>query len=143
MEGKMEGEGWMYNKSNRRGDEGLVDCCRGENRRIREEGKSGEHAGSLADSRWKDTMKEELRSLKKNATWEIIDLPAGAGKKPIGCKWVYIVNYKVDGIVDRFKARLVANRYAQIYGIDYTDTFAPVAKINIVRVLLSLVANLD
>ncbi|KAM2739807.1 hypothetical protein EV2_033888 [Malus domestica] len=96
---------------------------------------------ALAYSCWKDAMNEELRSLKNNATWEIIDLPAG--KKHVGCKWVYTVKYKADGTVNRFKARLVAKGYTQKYGIDYTDTFAPVAKINIVRVLLSLAANLD
>jgi hypothetical protein len=96
---------------------------------------------ALADSRWKDAMNEELRSLKKNATWEITDLPAG--KKSVGCKWVYTVKYKADGTIDRFKARLVAKGYTQKYGIDYTNTFAPVAKINTVRVLLSLAANLD
>ncbi|KAM1763339.1 hypothetical protein ACFX11_002688 [Malus domestica] len=96
---------------------------------------------ALADFRWKDAMNEELRSLKKNATWEITDLPAG--KKSVGCKWVYTVKYKADGTVDRFKARLVAKGYTQKYGIDYTDTFASVAKINTVRVLLSLAANLD
>lgn len=61
---------------------------------------------ALVDPRWQVTMNEELKSLKKNATWEITDLPAD--KKPVGCKWVYTVKYKVDGMVDRFKARLVA-----------------------------------
>ncbi|KAM1767569.1 hypothetical protein ACFX12_045643 [Malus domestica] len=96
---------------------------------------------ALADPRWKAAMNEELKSLKKNSTWEIIELPTG--KKPVGCKWVYTVKYKADGMVDRFKARLVAKRYTQKYGIDYTDTFAPVAKINTVRVLLSLAANFN
>ena len=78
---------------------------------------------ALADPRWQAAMNEELKSLKKNATWEITDLPAG--KKPVRCKWVYIVKYKVDGTVDHFKARLVAKWYTKKYGIDYTDTFAP------------------
>ncbi|KAL5539051.1 hypothetical protein UlMin_046056 [Ulmus minor] len=96
---------------------------------------------ALADKRWKAAMDEEMKSLQKNETWELVDHPAG--KKPVGCRWIYNVKYQADGTIERFKARLVAKGYTQTYGIDYTDTFASVAKINTVRVLLSLAANLD
>ena len=96
---------------------------------------------ALADPRWKAAMNEEMKSLQKNETWELVDHPPW--KKPVGFRWVYTVKHKADGTIERFKARLVAKGYTQTYGIDYTDTFAPVAKINTVRVLLSLAANLD
>ncbi|RVW82938.1 Retrovirus-related Pol polyprotein from transposon RE2 [Vitis vinifera] len=96
---------------------------------------------ALADPRWKAAMNEEMKSLQKNETWELVKCPPG--KKPVGCRWIYTVKYKVDGSIERFKARLVAKGYTQTYGIDYTETFALVVKINTVQVLLSLAANLD
>ena len=65
------------------------------------------------------------------------------GKKLVECRWIYIVKYKADGSIERYKARLVEKGYTQTYGIDYTEKFAPIAKINAVRVLLSLVVNLN
>ncbi|WJZ81667.1 hypothetical protein VitviT2T_001496 [Vitis vinifera] len=96
---------------------------------------------ALTDPRWKAAMNEKMKSLQKNETWELVECPPG--KKSVGCRWIYTVKYKADGSIERFKARLVAKGYTQTYGIDYTETFAPAAKINTIRVLLSLVANLD
>ena len=84
---------------------------------------------------------EKIRALEKNGTWEVMTLPRG--KKPVGCKWVFKVKYKVDDTVERYKARLVAKGFSQTYDIDYIETFALMAKLNTIRVLLSLAANLD
>ena len=62
-------------------------------------------------------------------------------KKIVNCRWIDTVKYKANGTIERFKARLVAKGYTQTYGIDYTETFAPVAKIKTIRDLLSLAAN--
>ncbi|GMJ06482.1 cysteine-rich RLK (RECEPTOR-like protein kinase) 8 [Hibiscus trionum] len=94
---------------------------------------------ALKHPKWRKVVEEEINALENNGTWTITYLPQG--KKPVGCKWIFAVKYNSDGSVQRYKARLVAKGYTQTYEIDYTETFAPVAKLNIVRVLLSLAVN--
>jgi hypothetical protein len=60
-------------------------------------------------------------------------------KKAIGCKWVYKVKHNVDGFVSRYKTRLVAKGYAQIYGIDYEETYSLIAKMITVRIIIVMV----
>jgi Reverse transcriptase (RNA-dependent DNA polymerase) len=95
---------------------------------------------AMQDLKWKMVMFEEMRALVKNDTWDMVLRPSG--KNVVGYKWLYSVKYNPEGKVNIFKTRLVAKGYTQIYGVDYEETFAPVAKINTVRTLISYAVNL-
>ena len=96
---------------------------------------------AMGNIHWKGAMDEEITALLQNDTWDIVDLPEG--KKTVSCRWVYTLKCKSDGSQDRYKARLVARGYTRTFGIDYIETFAPVAKINTIRILISLAVNFD
>jgi hypothetical protein len=93
---------------------------------------------AVKSAEWREAMQAEIKALQDNNTWVLTSLPPG--KQAIGCKWVYKVKYKADGSIERYKARLVAKGYTQSEGLDYHETFSPVAKLTTVRVLLALAA---
>jgi len=74
--------------------------------------------------------------LESNQTWETALLPKD--KTVIGCKWVFKIKYKDDETIERYKPRLVAKGYTRTGSIDYLETFSPLAKMTIIRLLLSL-----
>jgi hypothetical protein len=84
-------------------------------------------------------MMAEIESIEKNKTWELTVLPQGVN--PIGVKWVFKTKLNENGEVDKYKARLVAKGYAQQYGVDYIEVFAPVARLDTIRLILALAAQ--
>jgi transposase InsO family protein len=88
---------------------------------------------------WKKAMQEEINSIVENGTWTLVDLPAGT--KPIGLKWVYKVKRNEQGVIVKYKARLVAKGYVQRPGIDFDEVYAPVARLESIRLLLAVAAQ--
>lgn len=98
-----------------------------------------EAISSVYCNQWIKAMQEELESLRSTKTYELKDLPAG--RKAIGCKWVF--KRKTEDGKIRFKARLVAKGFSQKYGEDYDEVFAPVARAPTIRLLLSMAGKLN
>lgn len=88
---------------------------------------------------WLKAVKEEIHSLEENNTWELIELPYG--KIPIKTKWVFTLKQDGDGKIERFKARMVIKGCAQKQGIDYGETYAPVARLSTLRALVCLASK--
>lgn len=88
---------------------------------------------------WREAMEREVEALEQNGTWTLEEVPRG--KNVIDSKWVFKVKYKPNGDLDKYKARLVARGFTQEEGVDYHETFAPVAKLVTVRTLLAVAAK--
>ncbi|KAJ1691007.1 hypothetical protein LUZ63_015162 [Rhynchospora breviuscula] len=94
---------------------------------------------AVRDKKWRDAMDEEIAAIEKNDTWKLVESPEEC--QPIGIKWVYKKKMNAQGKVERYKARLVAKGYRQKAGIDYDEVFAPVARMETIRLLISLAAQ--
>ena len=90
---------------------------------------------------WVKAMDEEFSALQRQKTWSLV--PAVPGINLVGCKWVYKLKLHSDGTIARYKARLVAKGFHQQAGIDYTETFSPVVKPTIVRLVLSIAMSFN
>ena len=90
---------------------------------------------------WEKAIQEELATLKTAGTWDVVDVPSGVNV--VGSKWVFRAKKDAAGNVIRYKARLVAQGFSQVPGVDYFDTFAPVARLASIRTVLAFAAAED
>lgn len=90
---------------------------------------------------WEAAINAELKSLEAARTWDVVECPTGANV--VGCKWVFKIKRNASGEIEKYKARLVAKGYSQVQGIDYEDTYAPVARLSSLRTVLAIAARND
>jgi hypothetical protein len=89
---------------------------------------------------WADAMTEEYQSIIKNDVWEIVPRPKS--KDVVSSKWQYKIKHVVDGSIEKYKARFVALGFSQTEGIDYEETFSPVARYNSIKTIIVLAAKM-
>nr|GEW85760.1 hypothetical protein [Tanacetum cinerariifolium] len=107
-------------------------------------GEPANYKAALLDpesNKWLDAINVEMQSMKDNEVWDLVELPPNG--KTVGSKWLFKKKANMDGSVHTFKARLVAMGFTQTYGVDYEETFAPVADIRAIRILIAIVAYYD
>ncbi|GJU04041.1 retrotransposon protein, putative, ty1-copia subclass [Tanacetum coccineum] len=107
-------------------------------------GEPANYKAALLDpesKKWLDAMNVEMQSMKDSDVWVLVELPPNA--RTVGSKWLFKKKTDMDGAVYIFKARLVAKGFTQTYGVDYEETFSPVADIRAIRILIAIAAYYD
>ena len=96
----------------------------------------GEALASPDKAKCMNAMEKEMESLHANDVWDLVELPKD--RKAVGSKWVFKLKVGADSLVERHKARLVAQGFSQKYGLDYDETFSPVVRCESLRTVIAL-----
>jgi hypothetical protein len=89
---------------------------------------------------WREAMVEEYDSIVRNDVWDVVPRPVG--KSVVTSRWLYKTKIAADGSVEKHKARFVARGFSQIEGVDYDETFAPVARYTSIRTIIAIAAEM-
>jgi hypothetical protein len=98
------------------------------------------HGEATGEQVWQDAMTEEYQSILKNDVWDIVPRPEE--KSVVTSKWIYKIKNATDGSIEKYKARFVDRGFSQVEGIDYDETFAPVARYTFICTIIALVASM-
>jgi hypothetical protein len=98
------------------------------------------HGEASGEQVWKDAMTEEYQSILKNDVWDVVPRPEG--KYVVTSKWIYKINHEADGSIEKYKAIFVARGFSQVEGVDYDETFSPVACYTSIRSIIALAASM-
>jgi hypothetical protein len=98
------------------------------------------HGEATSEQVWQDAMIKEYQSILKNDVWDIVPRPGG--KYAVTSKWIYKIKHAADGSIEKYKARFVAKGFSQVEGVDYDDTFAPVARYSSIHTIIALTASM-
>jgi hypothetical protein len=90
---------------------------------------------------WREAILEEYDSIMFNDVWEVVSRPVG--KSVVTSRWLYKTKYAAHGSIEKHKARFVARGFSQVEGVDYDETFAPVAKYTSIRSIISIATEMD
>ncbi|GJZ49539.1 putative retrotransposon ty1-copia subclass protein [Tanacetum coccineum] len=102
-------------------------------------GEPTNYRAALSDpesDKWLEAMNAEMQSMKDNQVWNLVDLPPNC--KTVRSKWLFKKRIDMDGNIRTYKARLIAKGFTQTYGVDYEETFSPIADIKAIRILIAI-----
>ncbi|GJX57367.1 retrotransposon protein, putative, ty1-copia subclass [Tanacetum coccineum] len=115
-----------------------------EEHKLGDHGEPPNYGAELSDpesKKWLEAINAEMQSMKDNQVWNLVDLPPNY--KTVGSKWLFKKKTDMDSNIHTYKARLVAKGFTQTYGVDYEETFSPVADIKAIRILIAIAAYYD
>ena len=98
------------------------------------------HGEASGEKLWKDSMTEEYQSIIKNDVWDVVPRPEG--KSVVTSKWIYKIKHVADGSIEKYKARFMARGFSQIEGVNYDETFAPVAKYTSIQSIIAIATSM-